>query len=96
MSAAQQEALRKENKKLQEAIDMILATQEKQKLRVSDYLTQQFAEKESLKEECNRLQQQANNLLKELRLYAPNDKNRSVSLSNASGSGVPVPGGKTS
>jgi len=89
MSAAQQEALRKENKKLQEAIDMILANQEQQKKRVTEYLTQQFAEKESLKEECNHLQQQANNLLKEIRLYTPTGKDRSVSLSNSPGTLMP-------
>jgi hypothetical protein len=35
---------------------MILANQEMQKQRVTEYLTQQFAEKEALREECNRLQ----------------------------------------
>jgi hypothetical protein len=65
------EELRQENLRLQAAVNQMLENEEIQKQRVSEYLTKTFAERDSLKEECNRLQNEAENLLKELQLLKP-------------------------
>jgi hypothetical protein len=65
------EELRQENKRLQAEIVKLSRQQEIQKKRVTAYLTKTFAERDILKEECNKLQNEAENLLKELTLLKP-------------------------